>query len=72
MFKSYTSLFSMCETASMEKLLDQVFGKICFTRIFYFERNINFNGKFFHKDFYTSLKQTVNPSNFENKLLTSQ
>ena len=27
---------------------------------------------FFHRDFYTSLKHTVHPSNFENKLFPSQ
>ena len=50
----------------------QVCGKVRFTRIFCFGRNINFNGKFFLRDFYTSLKQNVHPSNFENKLLPSQ
>ena len=56
-----------------EKLLDQICGKICFTRFFYFGGNSNFNeNNFFHRDFYRSFKQTVHPSDFENTLLPSQ
>ena len=55
------------------KLLDQICGKICFTRIFSILGEISTLMKiFFTGIFDTSFKQTVHPSDFENKLLPSQ
>ena len=66
-YKSHTSpglswncLFSMCQTAGMEsKLLDQICGKICFTRTFYFGRNINFNESFFFTEIFSRLSSKL-------------
>ena len=56
----------------MESYWMKFVAKFVLPEFFYFGRNINFNENFFHRDFYTSFKQTVHPSDFENKLLPSQ
>ena len=67
------SSISMCQTAGMESYwITEICGKICFNRIFFILGEISTSMKFFHRDFYTSFKQTVQPSDFENKLLPSQ
>ena len=62
----------MCQTAGMESYWIKFVAKFVSPEFFYFGGNINFNEIFFHRDFYTSFKQTVHPSDFENKLLPSQ
>ena len=78
-YKSLTShhlnrirLLSICETAGMESCWIKLVAKFVSQEYFILEEISTSMENFFHRDFYTSLKQTVHPSNFENKLLPSQ
>ena len=79
MYKSHTSrhlyrsrLFSMCKTAGMESCWIKFVAKFVSPEYFILGEISTSMKIFFHRDFYKSLKQTVHPSNFENKLLPSQ
>ena len=78
MYKSHASrhlyrsrVFSMCQTAGMESCWIK-FVAIFVSQEYFILGEISTSVENFHRDFYTSLKQTVHPSNFENKLLPSQ
>ena len=79
MYLSWSAIFSVIVYFPYVKLLvwkvtgSNLWQNLFHQNVFYFGGNISFNGNyFFHKDFYTSFKQTVHPSDFENKLLPSQ
>ena len=79
MYKSHTSrhlyriyLFSICETAGMESCWLKFVAKFVSPEYYILGDISTSMENFFHRDFYTSLKQTVHSSNFENKLLPSQ